>query len=129
MGYNSDTDYGYGRCINFYSDDDSKSDDDLVYSDYYGQAEGTSLKATKEMCNDFTDLFEKQLFTDVTFKLADGELKAHKGILSCNYSNSNYVSRPICLSHFVVKTISITRISQSLRNGRKISLLILFQTV
>ncbi len=61
------------------SDSDSEDDSD---SDDCNHTR--SLKATKNLSNDFSDLFERQLFTDVTFKLADGKLKGHKAILSCN---------------------------------------------
>jgi hypothetical protein len=36
-----------------------------------------------EMRSNYSELFEQQIFTDVTFKFQDGEIKAHKAILSC----------------------------------------------
>jgi hypothetical protein len=36
-----------------------------------------------EMSINFSDLFEKPSFADVTFKFGNRELKGHKGILSC----------------------------------------------
>jgi hypothetical protein len=60
--------------------DDSDVSNDL--DDTVSSCDCRSIKEVQALGNDFFELFEKQLFTDVTFKLADGELKGHKAILS-----------------------------------------------
>jgi hypothetical protein len=37
----------------------------------------------QEVSNNFLELFEKELFTDVIFKIGKKELKGHKSILAC----------------------------------------------
>jgi hypothetical protein len=61
------------------------------YLDQYGSEdfipEGELPSPTEKLSSDISELFQRQVFTDVTFKLADGELKGHKGILSCNITS------------------------------------------
>jgi hypothetical protein len=66
---------------------DSDSDD----SDDGKEKKPRLLNPCKEVCNDLSELFEKQIFTDVTVRLMDGkELKGHKIILSCKCHNLLY---------------------------------------
>jgi hypothetical protein len=66
---------------------DSDSDD----SDDGKEKEPRLMNPCKEVCNDLSELFEKQIFTDVTVRLMDDkELKGHKIILSCKFHNWLY---------------------------------------
>lgn len=68
-------------------------DNDYGIAKYYkkilkSQEKQTDQKAAEtpnqEILNDLSEMFEKQVFTDVTFRVSSREIKGHKSILSCN---------------------------------------------
>lgn len=56
-----------------------------------------SVLENSEIANDLSEMFEKQVFTDVTFRVGSQEIKGHKNILSCNLF---LIFMKFCLKHF-----------------------------